>query len=157
MLLSEPDCFCLLTLGSLASTFIPSGNASSDMPSSSTLRPASRQIPHHSRMIASLLRLHASHFHVRLSLASLILTSLLASNPPIWPDVPGSAMNDRKAVNAVRTPQAGIHVSSWNPEMLRQISRLTSNRPDAVRKRKLGGLSGYVVGSVMRPWKIPPA
>ena len=41
--------------------------------------------------------------------------------------------------------------------MLRQISRFTSKRPDGVRKRKFGGLRGYVVGRVMRPWYSPPA
>jgi hypothetical protein len=61
------------------------------------------------------------------------------------------------AVNAVRTPHAGIHVSSWKPDMLRQISRLTSKRPEGVRKRKFGGFKGYVAGRVMRPWYIPPA
>jgi hypothetical protein len=66
-------------------------------------------------------------------------------------------MKDLRAVNAVRTPHAGIHVSSWNPDILRQISLLTSKRPEGVRKRKFGGFSGYVAGREMRPWYMPPA
>ena len=46
------------------------------------------------------------------------------------------------ATSAVRTLHAGCHDSSWWPEILRQISRLTSKRPDGVRKRKDGGRSG---------------
>jgi hypothetical protein len=102
-------------------------------------------------MIVSLLFPHASHFQLRLSFASLFLMSAGASRPPTCPAEPFSAMKDRRAVSAVRTPHAGIHVSSWKPDMLRQISLFTSNRPEGVRKRKFGGFRGYVGGRLMRP------
>lgn len=137
--------------GSLASRLSPSGSSSKDI-SSSTLTPLSLQTSHHSRITSSfVLPPHPSHFQLLLSRASFSRISALASIPPTWPALPFSAMKLRSAVSAVRTPHAGIHVSSWKPEMLRQISRLTSNRPEGVRKRKFGGLRGYVVGSVMRP------
>ena len=92
-----------------------------------------------------------AHVQRVLSAAKRLRSLSLISIPPTWPWAPAS-MNARRAHSAVRIPHAGCHVSSWCPLMLRQISRLTSNRPEGVRKRKLGGRRGYVGGSTMRPW-----
>lgn len=93
---------------------------------------------------------HSLHLQLILLLAKSLLVSSLHSSPPTWPST-GISINARMATSAVRIPHAGCHVSSWCPEMLRQISRLTSKRPDGVRKRKEGGRSGYWAGREMRP------
>lgn len=95
---------------------------------------------------------HSRQTHPRESLAYSRLTLTLPSIPPTCPLLSPPIISLRIASSAVRTPHAGCHVSSWWPEILRQISRLTSKRPEGVRKRKLGGRSGYVGGKVMRPW-----
>ena len=92
--------------------------------------------------ISSLVRPpHPAQRHARLSAANRFRSASPISIPPTWPFAPPS-MNARKAHSAVRMPHAGCHVSSWCPLMLRQISRLTSKRPDGVRKRNEGGRNG---------------
>jgi len=130
-------------------------NLSSSGTSSSFLLPSVSPIPFtassRSLMMSALLFPHPAHVHFPLSLAIFSLASLLHSIPPSCPFASVS-MKLLIATSAVLTPQAGCHVSSWCPDMLRQISRLTSNRPVGVRNRKFGGRRGYCGGSIMRPW-----
>lgn len=84
---------------------------------------------------------HALHVQSRLSSASFFRSPSPISMPPTCPLAPPS-IKALKAHSAVRIPHAGCQVSSWCPLMLRQISRLTSNLPDGVRKRNEGGRRG---------------
>jgi hypothetical protein len=92
-------------------------------------------------MISALLRAHRAHVQAGASRAMARRVAGSHSSPPIWPLVVVS-MKLRIATRAVRMPQAGCQLSSWWPEMLRQISRLASKRPEGVRKRNEGGRSG---------------
>lgn len=126
-----------------------SGGTSSPL---STFFPSLRTFSASSRRISSpVFPPHPEHRHRRLSLANRSLSSFPISIPPTCPLAPPS-INARSAHKAVRIPHAGCHVSSWCPLILRQISRLTSKRPDGVRKRNDGGRRGYDGGRVMRPW-----
>lgn len=139
----------LLPSSSRYASLSSSGTSSSlRFPSASWLSRTSSSL---SCMISALLFSQAAHFHAPLSLAIFSRASLLHSMPPSWPFASVS-MKLRMATRAVRTPHAGCHVSSWWPDILRQISRLTSKRPVGVRKRKAGGRRGYCGGRMMRPW-----
>lgn len=125
--------------------------------SSSGSIPLERHISLHScKASAFVLPCKHSQRHSLDFCANILRTSSGASTPPIWP-LGSPSMKLRIATSAVRIPHAGCHVSSWCPLILRQISRLTSNRPDGVRNRNEGGRSGYCGGRTIRPWYTPPA
>ena len=63
-------------------------------------------------------------------------------------------MKERMAVSAVRTPHPACHSSGWCCEMLRQIFLPTSKRPFCVENKNCGGLLGYSLGKIMRPWYL---
>lgn len=138
-----------------SSSRYPSFNCSGTLssPSPSTVTPFSRHISHHSLITVSFVfpPAHPSQTQPRLFRAHSLLTASLVSNPPTCP-LTSPFIKLRIAIRAVRIPHAGCQLSSWCPEMLRQISRLTSKRPEGVRKRKEGGRRGYVDGRTMRPW-----